>query len=527
MTSAGKYLLFIVLVTLTIIFPPLIFLDLLLFLPLLLASDALKGVWKFLKDHENDLNSTPEKNKEPEKISGTTEQSQQEESITHSESEANNQEAIQRDLVDNSAQISVGSSTEKESQALENIQSENETEESNKKSVKKFIKWGLIIAAIWYVLTKISPQYEVERVDPLVELAQTVPDEISPQGELGKAFGFGGDYTEVQKKELLSTLAGKTVVWRLPVENITQEQNLYVITTKEITSFWKPTHYVPTRIFLSSQCSEDTEKLKSLKSGDFIKVKGKITGELYFGVFGLVIKPAILWNDRKQKEYFSVQTPSSESVYIDENAELRMNQNASNEQILNSLLNLIERDRLVVDKLKDLPVKIFFTKFTNSLQEYLADTNSLQRDLCYEVSGNLCRDILPSDIAYLYQQALISYQLASDLINNQNPVIGHIVKSSAESQMLSRLSKSISTDASNALEINTKLFLSARNDYLKLINSLCKSKGINSDTYLNQALYNWYSMRESLLSSLVVLGFSDDFKKEEVNSNQIIRQALK
>lgn len=526
MTSATKCLLFIVLVVLTIIFPPLIFLDFLL-LPLLLASDALKGIWKFLKEHENDLNSNPEKNKQPEKISCTTEQSQQEESITHSESETNNQEVITHELQDDSAKSSIGSSTENGLQALENIQSADESEETNKESIKKFIKWGLIIAAVGYVLANMNTdQYEDKRVDPLVELAQTTPAEISPTGELSKILSFGGDYTDIQKKATLNSLAGKTVVWRLPVEDITREQNLYIITTKQSSTFWGSTRYVPTRISLSSQNSEDFEKLTTLKNGDFIEIKGVITGKLYF--LNLEIKPAILWNDRKQKEYFSPQTPSSESVYVDENAELRMNQNASNDQILNSLLNLIERDRLVVDKLKDVSVKIFFAKFTNSLQEYLADTDSLQRDLCYEVSGNLCRDIVPSDIAYLYQQALISYQLASDLINNQSPIIGHIVKSSAESQMLSRLSESISTDASKALEVNSKLFLSARNDYLKLINSLCKSKGISSDTYLNQALFNWYSIRETLLSGLLSLGMLDkNIKRNSVDSNKIIKEALK
>ena len=116
--------------------------------------------------------------------------------------------------------------------------------------------------------------------------------------------------------------------------------------------------HLRTRICVSSQSVKDTEKLRTLKSGDFIKIKGKITGRLYF--YDLEIKPAILWDDNKQKAYFSVQEHETVQTLKDENVELRTNQNASNEKVLNSLLSLIERDKLIVDKLHDLPVKIFF-----------------------------------------------------------------------------------------------------------------------------------------------------------------------
>ena len=325
---------------------------------------------------------------------------------------------------------------------------------------------------------------------------------------------------------MLNALAGRTVVWRLPVEDITREQNTYIVTTKEFSSFRGSKHYVRTRISVSSQSVEDTEKLRTLKSGDFIKIKGKITGSLYF--YDLEIKPAILWDDNKQKAYFSVQEHETVQTLKDENVELRTNQNASNEKVLNSLLSLIERDKLIVDKLHDLPVKIFFAKFTNSMQEYLADTKSLHRELCYQISGNLCSDVVPSDIGYLYQQVLTSYQLVSDLLNNQKPITGQTVKGSAESKMLSRLNKSISAETSNALEANTKLFLTARNDYLKLINFLCKAKSINSDAYINQALYNWLLIRETLLSGLLTLGMLDDnIENQHIDANKIIKEALK
>lgn len=150
---------------------------------------------------------------------------------------------------------------------------------------------------------------------------------------------------------MLNALAGRTVVWRLPVEDITREQNTYIVTTKEFSSFWGSKHYVRTRISVSSQSVKDTEKLRTLKSGDFIKIKGKITGRLYF--YDLEIKPAILWDDNKQKAYFSVQEHKTVQTLKDENVELRTNQNASNEKVLNSLLSLIERDKLIVDKLHD------------------------------------------------------------------------------------------------------------------------------------------------------------------------------
>lgn len=230
---------------------------------------------------------------------------------------------------------------------------------------------------------------------------------------------------------------------------------------------------------------------------------------------------------QKEKYEESEIKPANVTYHLDVNENVRAQQSISNEQIMNNYLNSIEKDQIAINKLNNSQLSQAFTRFINSSQEYLIDAETLQREICYEVSGNICRDIVPSDIAILYQQVSISYQLVSDLVNNQRPVIGYVFQESAESQMLSRLDKAVSPNLAKALKNNTKLFYTARDDYLKVVNTLCQLQGLNAEIYLNQALYNWYSMRESLLSSLVVLGFSDDFKKEDINSNQIIRQALK
>jgi TM2 domain-containing membrane protein YozV len=218
-----------------------------------------------------------------------------------------------------------------------------------------------------------------------------------------------------------------------------------------------------------------------------------------------------------QKEKFeeSKLKPANVTYHLDVNESVRAQQSISNEQIINNYLNSIEKDQMAINKLNNSQISQAFTEFINSSQEHLIDTETLQRELCYEVSGNICRDIVPSDLAFLYQQISISYQLVSDLVNNQKPVIGYVFQESAESQMLSRLGKAVSLDLAQALKKNTVLFLTARDDYLKVVNALCQSQGLNAEIYLNQALYNWYLMRESLLGSLVALGFSDDLKKKK------------
>ena len=71
-------------------------------------------------------------------------------------------------------------------------------------------------------------------------------------------------------------------------------------------------------------------------------------------------------------------------------------------------------------------------------------------------------------------------------------------------------------------------FILDSTDYLKLINFLCKAKSINSDAYINQALYNWLLIRETLLSGLLTLGMLDDnIENQHIDANKIIKEALK
>ncbi len=63
-------------------------------------------------------------------------------------------------------------------------------------------------------------------------IATAKASDIAPDGELAKMFSFFSDATEIQRAEKERQIRGKVVQWRLPVYNVTERSDFYVIQTK-------------------------------------------------------------------------------------------------------------------------------------------------------------------------------------------------------------------------------------------------------------------------------------------------------
>jgi hypothetical protein len=119
--------------------------------------------------------------------------------------------------------------------------------------------------------------------DSNIETAEA--SDIAPDGELANMFSFFSDATEIQRAEKERQLRGKVVQWRLPVYNVTERNDFYVIQTKSRSGIVGAFCYV--------RASDEAVKrfLLSLKENDYVTCKGEIAGTT---MRSIDIKPAVL-----------------------------------------------------------------------------------------------------------------------------------------------------------------------------------------------------------------------------------------
>ena len=116
-------------------------------------------------------------------------------------------------------------------------------------------------------------------------IAAAKASDIAPDGELANMFSFFSDATEIQRAEKERQLRGKVVQWRLPVYNVTERNDFYVIQTKSRSGIVGAFCYV--------RASDEAVKrfLFSLKENDYVTCKGEIAGTT---MRSIDIKPAVL-----------------------------------------------------------------------------------------------------------------------------------------------------------------------------------------------------------------------------------------
>jgi len=203
--------------------------------------------------------------------------------------------------------------------------------------VKALVGIG-IVALTFYFVTGVNPinffnnnktttTKKVDIVEELVSAPISTPY-IDPE-KLTSTFQFFSDYTDLQREKLERDLNGKVVIWELEVYDIksTKDPKVFKIQTSDGTSKseslglagidkeldnqlgklfqgWsdeinksisgkKTNHSVGTWITLHTRNASDVSQLESLKTGSWIKVKGRINGTF---LRAINLDPAIIYH---------------------------------------------------------------------------------------------------------------------------------------------------------------------------------------------------------------------------------------
>lgn len=136
-----------------------------------------------------------------------------------------------------------------------------------------FTKLVLIVVVIIVGNMILNPGKTLE--ENLQETVSATVEDLSPRGELYQAFGrvMKNEYTDIQRDNIEEKITGNYIQWNLPVYDVNKrKENKYRIQTST------KNNYVGTFIDLYTSSEEQAAYVESLKTGDFISVKGLITG---------------------------------------------------------------------------------------------------------------------------------------------------------------------------------------------------------------------------------------------------------
>ncbi len=149
-----------------------------------------------------------------------------------------------------------------------------------------------IVIAVSIVLLNIgeNSNNKLPVLDPLADLEKETVSDLRPQGELASMFAFGSNNTDLQRENKLKEIIGKVVQWQLPVYDVKQSGNGYVIQTQTNLGILEP-NIVGTFIYITPRNNQDKQIVEGLKTGDIISFKGRISDST---MRNLDMKPAIL-----------------------------------------------------------------------------------------------------------------------------------------------------------------------------------------------------------------------------------------
>lgn len=144
------------------------------------------------------------------------------------------------------------------------------------------LKLFLGVVGIAILASVLSPSTE----DLLKELQSAQVSDLSPRGELYETFKFNSDFTDLNREDKEKAIKGMVVEWSLPVYEVRKlGENKYKVQTSGSDGI------VGTFVTFPNVPQEDIETFNTLKTGDFVNFKGKITGTF---MRNIEIEPAIL-----------------------------------------------------------------------------------------------------------------------------------------------------------------------------------------------------------------------------------------
>ena len=106
---------------------------------------------------------------------------------------------------------------------------------------------------------------------PGKEVLDDAPISTTPPDDLVNALSFFSGLTEVQKSEIKDSYRGKLVAWKLPVWDVSQRNDEFVIQTSrqgKIATFCK----------IRPSDDNEAKKIRQLAAGHFITCKGVVSG---------------------------------------------------------------------------------------------------------------------------------------------------------------------------------------------------------------------------------------------------------
>ena len=146
----------------------------------------------------------------------------------------------------------------------------------------------LIIAGVAIgVLSAVMAPSEEEFSKTLDKIASAQPSNLSAEGELATIYRLGSDATSIQRDEKEKQIKGMIVDWELSVYNVrvaNEQKKSYRVQTSGSGT-------VGTFITVYARSPAEESFLKSLKTGDYIHIKGKVDG---VSMMNIDIDPAVL-----------------------------------------------------------------------------------------------------------------------------------------------------------------------------------------------------------------------------------------
>jgi len=141
-----------------------------------------------------------------------------------------------------------------------------------------FLKLVIGLVVLIVVAAILSPSKEQQMADlnkKLNEMAQSSPSELSSSGDIAAIFSILSDHTDIQRENLEEGITGKIVQWTLQVYDVNQidpDERSYTVQTSSALG------NVGAFVTLYARNDAEAAYIENLKTDDFIRVRGRITG---------------------------------------------------------------------------------------------------------------------------------------------------------------------------------------------------------------------------------------------------------
>ena len=126
----------------------------------------------------------------------------------------------------------------------------------------------------------------------IAKISEEATDPLQIQGELSDTFLPYSDYTDLQRDKMTERVIGRIVQWTFPVYEISLSDGIYTIRAQSTQRL------LTIHAYVKASGPEDDALLESLKTNDFITLKGRISGISLRTV--IVLNPAIVIHNKKQ-----------------------------------------------------------------------------------------------------------------------------------------------------------------------------------------------------------------------------------